>query len=76
MNLSKISLLVVVLAFLITPAIYSFCFSVPSSAENLGGTTVTVIATGLHNPRGLNFGPDGGLYVAEAGTNGPHNGLC
>jgi hypothetical protein len=30
----------------------------------------TVIAHGLHNPRGLNFGPDGALYVAEAGTGG------
>ena len=29
-----------------------------------------VIATGLDNPRGLAFGPDGRLYVAEAGTGG------
>ncbi len=28
---------------------------------------VTVIATGLNNPRGLAFGPNGYLYVAEAG---------
>jgi hypothetical protein len=39
---------------------------------------VTVFATGLANPRGLTFGPDGGLYVAEGGTGGTLQtvGLC
>jgi hypothetical protein len=32
--------------------------------------TVTVIAHGLNNPRGLAWGPRGGLWVAEAGTGG------
>ncbi len=31
---------------------------------------VSVYASGLTNPRGLTFGPDGHLYVAEAGTGG------
>jgi hypothetical protein len=31
---------------------------------------VTTYASGLTNPRGLVFGPDGNLYVAEAGTGG------
>jgi sugar lactone lactonase YvrE len=32
--------------------------------------TVTVIAQGLNNPRGLAWGPLGALWVAEAGTGG------
>lgn len=31
---------------------------------------VTPIMTGLDNPRGLALGPDGGIYVAEAGRGG------
>jgi hypothetical protein len=41
-------------------------------------TTQTVFATGLNNPRGLKFGPDGNLYVAEGGVGGTDStiGLC
>jgi len=32
-----------------------------------------VVANGLQAPRGLHFGPDGDLYVAEAGTGGTNS---
>jgi len=44
----------------------------PSSDRNHGHSrpSVTKYATGLASPRGLAFGPDGKLYVAEAGVGG------
>ena len=39
-------------------------------------TTTKVIATGFNNPRGLKFGPDGLLYVAEAGIGGTNLSSC
>jgi hypothetical protein len=40
--------------------------------------TVTVVMSGLDNPRGLAFGPQGALYVAEAGRGdiGEGDGPC
>jgi hypothetical protein len=34
------------------------------------GATITTVMSALDNPRGLAFGPEGGLYVVEAGRGG------
>ncbi|MDB6088143.1 MAG: ScyD/ScyE family protein [Gammaproteobacteria bacterium] len=44
---------------------------VPAVAQQ--PNTFTVYARGLEAPRGLTFGPDGLLYVAEAGTGGTNS---
>ena len=41
--------------------------SVPGIAQQ---PSPYVVASGLEAPRGLRFGPDGNLYIAEAGTGG------
>jgi sugar lactone lactonase YvrE len=43
-------------------------------ALGLAASTPQAVMTGLDNPRGLAWGPEGGLYVAEAGRGG--SGVC
>ncbi len=42
----------------------------PAGSVSKSGVQRTVFASGLLFPRGLRFGPDGNLYVAEAGMGG------
>jgi len=60
-------------AFLLCSSVLHAADSFEQSGDRRHGhsrPTVNTYATGLTNPRGLTFGPDGKLYVAEAGTGG------
>lgn len=41
-----------------------------SLATQVAAAEWTVVASGLNNPRGLDFAPNGALYIAEAGVGG------
>jgi hypothetical protein len=45
----------------------------PGKAKKHGSPAVSVFASGFNNPRGLTFGPDRNLYVAEGGLGGSHS---
>jgi hypothetical protein len=46
------------------------CLATLTTTTHLVAATNTLIMSGLNNPRGLALGPDGGIYVAEAGAGG------
>jgi hypothetical protein len=58
---------------------YLLCVSIlagalaPAASFAQTPSTFTVYASKLEAPRGLRFGPDGDLYVAEAGTGGTNS---
>ena len=51
-------------------AFLSICLAAVSGAKTVEAATLEVVASGLDNPRRITFGPDGALYIAEAGTGG------
>lgn len=58
------------MAFLLAAALVEWA---PMGAVAQTPSTFTVVASKLEAPRGLRFGPDGDLYVAEAGTGGTNS---
>lgn len=52
----------------------SFCFAAVVGVPAAQAVSLTTIVEGISNARGVSFGPDGTLYVAEPGVGG--NGAC
>ncbi len=63
------------IGLLVFPASSAFA---DRAAQTTQQVSLSVFATGLNNPRGLKFGPDGYLYVAEGGSGGTNStvGQC
>jgi hypothetical protein len=57
---------------LVCIAVVAAALAVP--ALGIAASSPHAVMTGLDNPRGLAWGPEGGLYVAEAGRGG--SGVC
>ncbi|MGI2908566.1 ScyD/ScyE family protein [Tolypothrix sp. VBCCA 56010] len=68
MRLSLLSFLAIPFTFI------TFCVAGVSEIKPVKAASFSVVAEGLDNVRGLSFGPDGSLYITEAGVGG--NQLC
>ncbi len=68
--------IVLLLVMMIVPllAVVGLIQTSAHAAQERPAQEIEVIADNLSNPRGLTFGPDGALYVAEAGYGG--SGAC